>query len=101
MGSNIQGRKGRPTNSMKNYRALVAIALFTTAIAVAQPPAPPPGQGPRPDGPPPQHAGRPPMERAFRGGPPGRWWNNPEMAQKLNLTADQQKKMDDIFQQNR
>lgn len=33
--------------------------------------------------------------------PPGRWWNNPEMAQKLALNSDQQKKMDDIFQQNR
>jgi Spy/CpxP family protein refolding chaperone len=41
------------------------------------------------------------MERAFHGGPPGRWWNNPDMVQKLGLTADQQKKMDDIFQQSR
>jgi Spy/CpxP family protein refolding chaperone len=41
------------------------------------------------------------MERAFQAGPGGRWWNNPEMAQKLNLNSDQQKKMDDIFQQNR
>ncbi len=41
------------------------------------------------------------MERAFHGGPPGRWWNNPDMVQKLSLTADQQKKMDDIFQQSR
>jgi Spy/CpxP family protein refolding chaperone len=38
------------------------------------------------------------MERAM---PQGRWWNNPQMVQKLSLTADQQKKMDDIFQQNR
>ena len=35
------------------------------------------------------------------GPPPGRWWNNPDMARKLGLTADQQKKMDDIFQQAR
>ncbi len=42
------------------------------------------------------------MERALlRGGPHGRWWNNPDMAQKLGLTADQVKRMDDIFQQNR
>ncbi|HEV2688739.1 MAG TPA: Spy/CpxP family protein refolding chaperone [Bryobacteraceae bacterium] len=93
--------------------------LFTSALVVAQPtpqPAhvpepldvamaaeqetPPPGHGPRPEGPPPPRAARPPMERAFHG-PPGRWWNNPEMAQKLGLTADQQKKMDDIFQQSR
>ena len=41
------------------------------------------------------------MERALQPGPHGRWWNNPEMAQKLGLTADQQKKMDEIFQQHR
>jgi Spy/CpxP family protein refolding chaperone len=44
---------------------------------------------------------RPPMEHAFRMGPRGRWWDNPEIAQKLGLNADQQKKMDDIFQQSR
>jgi Spy/CpxP family protein refolding chaperone len=38
------------------------------------------------------------MERAM---PQGRWWNNPEMVQRLGLTTDQQKKMDDIFLQNR
>jgi Spy/CpxP family protein refolding chaperone len=36
------------------------------------------------------------MERAM-----GRWWNNPEMADKLGVTAEQKKKMDDIFQQHR
>jgi Spy/CpxP family protein refolding chaperone len=41
------------------------------------------------------------MERAFRMGPHGRWWNNPEIAQKVGLSTDQQKKMDDIFQQSR
>jgi len=30
-----------------------------------------------------------------------RWWKNPQMVEKLGLTADQQKKMDDIFQQHR
>jgi periplasmic protein CpxP/Spy len=44
---------------------------------------------------------RPPMEHAFRMGPRGRWWDNPEIAQKVGLSADQQKKMDDIFQQSR
>jgi Spy/CpxP family protein refolding chaperone len=34
-------------------------------------------------------------------GPQGRWWGNPELAQKLGLTADQMKKMDDILQQHR
>ena len=44
---------------------------------------------------------RPPMERAFRMGPRGRWWDNADIAQKLGLSADQQKKMDDIFLQSR
>jgi periplasmic protein CpxP/Spy len=44
---------------------------------------------------------RPPMERAFRMGPRGRWWDNPDVVQKLGLSADQQKKMDDIFLQSR
>lgn len=33
--------------------------------------------------------------------PPGIWWKNPDIIQKLTLTADQQKRMDDIFQQSR
>jgi Spy/CpxP family protein refolding chaperone len=36
------------------------------------------------------------MERGM-----GRWWKNPEMVERLGVTADQQKKMDDIFQQHR
>jgi Spy/CpxP family protein refolding chaperone len=41
------------------------------------------------------------MERAFHLGPHGRWWNNPELVQKLGLTPDQQKKMEAIFEQSR
>jgi len=57
--------------------------------------------------PPPMQSNRPPMERAFHGyGGPGRdgmgrWWDNPKVAEDLNLTADQKQKMDDVFQQNR
>jgi Spy/CpxP family protein refolding chaperone len=36
------------------------------------------------------------MERAL-----GRWWNNPQLAQKIGINTDQIKKMDDIFQQHR
>ena len=61
-----------------------------------QPPGPGPGMEPRPPMP-----RRPPMERALRAGPHGRWWNNPEMAQKLGLTPEQQAKIDDVFQQSR
>ena len=44
---------------------------------------------------------RRPTSARLRGGPPGRWWDNPEMAKKLGMTGDQVKKMDDIFQQVR
>jgi len=98
-------------------RTIPLALLFSGVVALAQTPPPsvpepletamldeqeqpPPGQGHRPDGPPPLRGNRPPMERAFHG-PPGRWWNNPDMAQKIGLTSDQQKKMDDIFQQSR
>jgi len=101
---------------MKRY---LGLALLIAGAALAQPPqAPGPAQGPgapqqpppparsageRMDGyaPPPLRATRPPMERSLMPGPPGRWWNNPQMVQKLALNSDQQKKMDDIFQQNR
>jgi Spy/CpxP family protein refolding chaperone len=63
----------------------------------AEAPAPPvPPQAPQP---PLRH--RPPLERAFHVGGPGKWWHDPGLAHRLGLTEDQQKKMDDIFQQNR
>ncbi len=34
-------------------------------------------------------------------GPPGRWWDDPAFAEKIGITADQKKKMDDIFTANR
>jgi Spy/CpxP family protein refolding chaperone len=40
-------------------------------------------------------------ESGFRIGPQGMWWKNPMIVQRLSLTADQTKKMDDIFQQSR
>jgi Spy/CpxP family protein refolding chaperone len=51
------------------------------------------------EGPPPR-PNRPPMERAFHG-PPGRWWTDPALVQKLGLAADQQKRIDTLFQQSR
>ncbi|HTV04134.1 MAG TPA: Spy/CpxP family protein refolding chaperone [Acidobacteriaceae bacterium] len=53
-------------------------------------------QGRGPDGP---MGG--PMERSFRGPYHGRWWDNPELAQKIGLTDAQKKQMDDIFFKNR
>jgi Spy/CpxP family protein refolding chaperone len=41
------------------------------------------------------------MHAQLRIGPPGIWWKNPDIIQKLTITPDQQKRMDDIFQQSR
>jgi Spy/CpxP family protein refolding chaperone len=41
------------------------------------------------------------MHSQLRIGPPGIWWKNPDIIQKLTITPDQQKRMDDIFQQSR
>ncbi len=79
---------------------LLGIALLSGA-ALCQESGPPPGGPGENMGPPPMEGRRPPMERAFRVGPHGRWWNNPEFAQKLGLTADQQKRMEAVFEQSR
>jgi len=42
-----------------------------------------------------------PMDGSFHIGPAGMWWKNPRIVQRLSLTAEQTKKMDDIFQQSR
>ncbi len=42
-----------------------------------------------------------PMGGDFHIGPGGMWWKSPMVVQRLSLTADQTKKMDDIFQQSR
>jgi periplasmic protein CpxP/Spy len=72
-------------------RALLALQIGVSSVGIllAQ------------DGPPPMRPNRPPMERAFHGGPPGRWWMDPMLVQKLGLTADQQKRIDTLFQQSR
>jgi Spy/CpxP family protein refolding chaperone len=41
------------------------------------------------------------LENALPGGASGRWWYNPQTVARLSLTPDQQKKMDDVFQQSR
>ncbi len=82
------------------------ILLFAGAVALAQPQPPQPPQPPQGVGPGVGGgigrgggtgiAGRGPMGRGM-----GRWWKDPQMVEKLGVTADQQKKMDDIFQQHR
>ncbi len=71
---------------------LMIAALFTAGTAVAQGPGIGPGFGDN----------RPPMERMM--GPRGqnvRWWNNPQMIDKLKLTDEQRKAMDGILLEHR
>lgn len=63
---------------------------------LAGPGGPGPGQGPGKGG-----FGAPPMERTFHDGHFGKWWDNPQLAQQLNLTDQQKHQMDDIFLQHR
>jgi periplasmic protein CpxP/Spy len=81
--------------SMAVRLGVAIAATFVAGTAGAQGPGPG-GSGPG--------AGfgehRPPMERAMRGDR-GRWWNNPRLVEKLKLTDDQRKAMDEIFQQHR
>jgi periplasmic protein CpxP/Spy len=85
----------------KTVRRLFVAGLFWIACGAL-------GQQPSAPNAPPENGGpsaiegrRPPMERPFHMGPRGRWWNNPEMVQKLGLTADQQKRMEAVFEQSR
>ena len=80
--------------------ALTLTAAGFTNAAFAQEGPPPSGTGSQ-MGPPPMEGRRPPMERAFHLGPPGRWWSNPAFAKDLGLSGDQQKKMEAIFEENR
>jgi len=71
---------------------LAIAALLTVGTAVAQGP----GVGPGFDG------NRPPMERMLGPhGNHGHWWNNPTMIEKLKLTDDQRKAMDQILLNHR
>ena len=78
----------------------LAAMLAAGILAVAQGPGP--TVGPDQGGGPGFGMHRPPMERALGlGGPQGRWWNDPAMVQKLQLTDDQRKSMDEILLSHR
>jgi Spy/CpxP family protein refolding chaperone len=90
--------------SLKPVLSLVLLAAFSGPFLVAQSDGGPPPTTPG------QNAGKMDQNRGgwgggmhsgFRIGPPGIWWHNPDLIQKLNLTPDQQKRMDDILQQSR
>lgn len=84
-----------------SWAGYLGIAALLTASAAAMAQAPDGGVGPGPGGP---GFGmhRPPMEQALGlRGPQGRWWNDPDMIQKLQLTDDQRKAMDQILLDHR
>jgi Spy/CpxP family protein refolding chaperone len=90
---------------LRSAHLLVLFATLSAGFAIAQQPdggAPPMGPG-RPPGKMDQGRGGwgEGMRSGFRVGPPGIWWHNPDLVQKLTLTPDQQKRMDDILQQSR
>jgi len=110
---NFDRKNMRPFH--KNH-TFILIAVFVLSVSLAancfaqQAPTPrgnggpPPGEGfggphGRHDGP----GGGPggPGGLHLQVGPPGRWWNDPDFIQKLSLSTDQQKKMDDIFNASR
>lgn len=82
----------------------VAAVLSAGAAALAQGPGMPPGMGPGMGmgGGPGFGMHRPPME-AMLGphGAEGRWWNNPNVIDRLKLTDDQRKTMDQILLDHR
>jgi Spy/CpxP family protein refolding chaperone len=89
------------------YCLSLALLLGAACAGYAQQPGPPMGPMGYHD----QHGGGHSMGRGGqegRGGwghggwgRGGMWWKNPEMVTKLGLTADQQKKIEDIFVQSR
>src|SRR3974390_34294 len=84
-----------------SWAGCLGIAALLTAGAAVSAQAPDGGVGPGPGGP---GFGmhRPPMEQALGlRGPQGRWWNDPDMIQKLQLTDDQRKAMDQILLDHR
>src|ERR1700728_2963314 len=89
--------------SRRNSFLIAALfCLLAPGFAIAQgfdgpmggPGGPDPAQGPG--------FGGPPMQRGSHDGEHfGRWWDNPQLAQQLNITDQQKKQMDDIFLQHR
>jgi Spy/CpxP family protein refolding chaperone len=91
------------------HRSILFFVLafgMLAALASAQDP------GPRGDGPPPPGFGDGPRGRGDRDmggpgrpalhlGPPGRWWDDPTFAQKIGISPEQKKKMDEIFTASR
>jgi periplasmic protein CpxP/Spy len=98
---------GHLTSSNRHARRApqrLLVYLIAAGIAVAQPAlsltaGASSSQDDEPPGPPPMRPHRGPINSAM--GPRGKWWSDPATAQRLGLTADQQKRMDEIFQESR
>jgi Spy/CpxP family protein refolding chaperone len=85
---------------------LVLFALLATPFVVAQQPPPGPPAAPAPPPHVPHDNERDQRHGGPEGGgmgivPPGTWWKNPTTITDLSLTADQQKKLDELFLQSR
>ena len=85
---------------------LVCVTLLSAPACFAQAPGQPAGSQGGPDqGPQFRPFSRDGSRRQHGFGmgilPPGTWWKNSDVVTRLNLTIDQQKRMDDIFQQSR
>jgi Spy/CpxP family protein refolding chaperone len=80
------------------------LVILATGLA-AQPTPPPGGQrgpgGPGGRGPGPMSGPSTLVERALQAGPSGTWWRDAALVQRIGLSADQQKKIEDAFQQSR
>ena len=105
---------------MNKFTVLLLSVTGTMLLAQPEPQAPPPApfplpappesaaqasrppRAPRaPEAPMPPQPPRPPVKRALHAPAPGKWWHDQALAQKLALTSEQQRTMDDIFQQHR
>lgn len=75
---------------MRNLGSAALVLLLSASAFMALGQGPGPGGGP--GGPPPRGGPR---------GPGGRWWTDPALVARLGLTADQQKRIDTLFQQER
>ncbi|MGD0444637.1 MAG: Spy/CpxP family protein refolding chaperone [Edaphobacter sp.] len=87
---------------MRPVHSLVLFAALSATLAIAQ--QPDSGSAPSGHNPGAMDQSHSPWADGMRGfhiGPPGIWWHNADLVQKLTLTPDQQKRMDDILQQNR
>lgn len=94
----------------RGFWAFITSLSFALNMWAQQGPQPP-GGPPQSNHPPPYYGNGPgshqppPREGApnysLHTGPPGKWWVDPAVVAHLGITADQQKRMEALFQENR